>query len=208
MEKGWKLRRQEGKLKKGRWKIENWSRKSSKKSSGPRPFENDRNLFWVYQNGNFLLGKSISRREKIRKNDFAPSEKYACYAPAWVWDNLSKPWTKAGSSGVARAFPGSTHIGKWYGDVLRSSYYLFFQASQRFLAYQFTMNGGGGHSHVGGYQVHACQWTPLTPILHPMTPFFPQSRPMTPFFSTSGGVVSKFTYKLPFSRAPCAFWEI
>ena len=27
-------------------------------------FENDENLFWVYQNGNFLPGKSISRREK------------------------------------------------------------------------------------------------------------------------------------------------
>ena len=27
-------------------------------------FENNRNLFWVYQNGNFLPGKSISRREK------------------------------------------------------------------------------------------------------------------------------------------------
>ena len=45
-------------------------------------FENDGNLFWVYQNGNFLPGKSISRLKKIRKNDFAPSEKYACYAPA------------------------------------------------------------------------------------------------------------------------------
>ena len=40
-------------------------------------FENDGNLVWVYQNQNFLLGKSISRREKF----FAPSEKYACYAP-------------------------------------------------------------------------------------------------------------------------------
>ena len=30
-------------------------------------------------------GKNISRREKIRKNGFAPSEKYACYAPAVCW---------------------------------------------------------------------------------------------------------------------------
>ena len=55
-------------------------------------FENDENLFWVYQNGNFLPGKSISRREKITKNDFAPSEKYACYAPdlnLWKWDELT-----------------------------------------------------------------------------------------------------------------------
>ena len=29
----------------------------------------------------FSTGKNILRREKIRKNDFAPSEKYACYAP-------------------------------------------------------------------------------------------------------------------------------
>ena len=27
-------------------------------------FENDKNLFWVYQNGNFLPGKNISRQEK------------------------------------------------------------------------------------------------------------------------------------------------
>ena len=41
-------------------------------------FENVENLFWVYQNGNFLPGKNISRREKNRKNDFVSSEKYAC----------------------------------------------------------------------------------------------------------------------------------
>ena len=28
------------------------------------PFENDKNLFWVYQNGNFLPGENILRREK------------------------------------------------------------------------------------------------------------------------------------------------
>ena len=45
-------------------------------------FENDGNLFWVHQNGKFLPEKRISRREKkIRKNDFAPLEKYDCYAP-------------------------------------------------------------------------------------------------------------------------------
>ena len=48
-------------------------------------FQNDENLFWVYQNGNFLPGKRNSRREKIRKNDFAPSEKNSCYAPAWPY---------------------------------------------------------------------------------------------------------------------------
>ena len=44
-------------------------------------FQNDWGLFWVYQNGNFLPGKSVCAGEKIRKNDFAPSEKYGCYAP-------------------------------------------------------------------------------------------------------------------------------
>ena len=43
--------------------------------------ENEGNLFWVYQNGNFLPGKNISLREQNQENDFAPSEKYACYAP-------------------------------------------------------------------------------------------------------------------------------
>ena len=39
------------------------------------------NLFWVYQNGNFLPGKSISRREN-RKNDFTPSKKFSFYTSA------------------------------------------------------------------------------------------------------------------------------
>ena len=44
-------------------------------------FQTVENLFWGYQNGNFLLGKSISRQEKNQENDFAPSEKFSCYAP-------------------------------------------------------------------------------------------------------------------------------
>ena len=52
-----------------RWKIGNGSRKTSEKEVRTFFFfffffENDENLFWVYQNGNFLPGKSISRREK------------------------------------------------------------------------------------------------------------------------------------------------
>ena len=38
-------------------------------------------MFWVYQNGNFLPGKGISHQEKNLKNDFAPLEKFSCYAP-------------------------------------------------------------------------------------------------------------------------------
>ena len=44
----------------------------------------------VYQNGNFLPGKSISRREKNQENDFAPSEKFSCYAPAQVVSGRKK----------------------------------------------------------------------------------------------------------------------
>ena len=38
-------------------------------------------LFWVYQKGNFLPEKAFHAGKNIRKNNFAPSEKYACYAP-------------------------------------------------------------------------------------------------------------------------------
>ena len=67
-EMGWKLRRKGGKL-------EMEVGKRYKKRWGLFffffffffllfTFENDSNLFWVYQNGNFLPGKSISCREK------------------------------------------------------------------------------------------------------------------------------------------------
>ena len=45
-------------------------------------FQNGKTLFSVYQNGNFLPGKThFTPGKKIRKNDFAPSEKFSCYAP-------------------------------------------------------------------------------------------------------------------------------
>ena len=93
-----KWSRKEGKLKKG--KVENWKWKEEKGKvnqmrRGPFfffYFSNHWNLFWVNQNGNFLLGKSISGREKIRKNDFAPSEKYSCYVsvPQLMLSSLAK----------------------------------------------------------------------------------------------------------------------
>ena len=51
-------------------------------------FENDRNLFWVYQNGDFLREKTFHGGEKFRKNDFAPSEKYACYTPLIMYKKM------------------------------------------------------------------------------------------------------------------------
>ena len=103
MERGWKLRRKEGKLSKGRCKIENGRWKSYKM----------RGLFcfyfcfvllclfvwWVVCLFVFVLFClfgflflflfcffsffffAFSRREKSGKNDFAPSEKLSCYDP-------------------------------------------------------------------------------------------------------------------------------
>ena len=50
-------------------------------------FQNPWNLFWIYQNGNFLPGKSISRREKSGKITLLPLKKYSSYAP---WDVLRR----------------------------------------------------------------------------------------------------------------------
>ena len=61
-----KWRRKEGKSNKGRWKIENGRVKSYKIC---KPLK----LFWVYQIGNFPLGKK----------DFASSEKYSSYTSGW-----------------------------------------------------------------------------------------------------------------------------
>ena len=50
-------------------------------------FQNDWNLFWVYQNGNFLLWKSISRRRgKMRKMTcpFGKINFHACYVPVRI----------------------------------------------------------------------------------------------------------------------------
>ena len=56
--------------------------KSSKMRRGPFFFffKDDKNLFWVYQNGNFLPGKRNSCREKKIRKMTAPSEKNSCYA--------------------------------------------------------------------------------------------------------------------------------
>ena len=102
-----KWSRKEGKSKKRRWKLKkNEGGKVTK--SGERTFyfclfvclfvlflfsgffstfQNPWNLFWIYQNGNFLPGKSISRREKSGKITLLPLKKYSSYAP---WDVLRR----------------------------------------------------------------------------------------------------------------------
>ena len=64
-------------------------------------FQNDENLFWGYQNRNFLPGKSISHREmlcemlfptrkkKSGKITLPPQKKISCYAPALPRVNIS-----------------------------------------------------------------------------------------------------------------------
>ena len=44
-------------------------------------FENPRNLFWATKMGIFYREKALYAGEKIRKKDFAPTEKYSSYAP-------------------------------------------------------------------------------------------------------------------------------
>ena len=79
-----KKRKMEKKGRKINWKKEGGKLKMEEEKV-TKWAENHWNLFCVYQNGNFLPGKSISRREKIRKNDFAPSERFSSYAPAAVY---------------------------------------------------------------------------------------------------------------------------
>ena len=83
-EKKENCKREGGKLKKEGGKVTKWlqNKRTFFFFFWLFTFENDNNLFWVYQNGNFLLEKIFHAGKKIRKNDFAPSEKYACYAPA------------------------------------------------------------------------------------------------------------------------------
>ena len=77
---GKKEARKKGKLRK---KVENlkWKQKTLEKEVRTFfffllfTFENDENLFWVYQNGNFLPGKSISRREKKSGKMTLPPQK-------------------------------------------------------------------------------------------------------------------------------------
>ena len=93
-ERGWKLRRKEGKLLKGRWKIWNGSKKVIKEGKDLSffffllfTFENDGNLFWIYQNGNFLQGKSISHREKNQEKWLCPLRKICLLRP---WSQRQK----------------------------------------------------------------------------------------------------------------------
>ena len=88
---------------KWRWKIKNGRRKSYKMRRGffsfflsfffffLFTFQNHWTLFWAYQNGNFYREKSFYSGEKIRKNEFAPSEKYYSYAPVLdLWEKKKK----------------------------------------------------------------------------------------------------------------------
>ena len=81
------MEQKERKLKNGRWKIENGRRKNYQIGEDffffPFHFSKRLKIVLGLPKWEFSTGKSISRREKkIRKNDFAPSEKYSSYASA------------------------------------------------------------------------------------------------------------------------------
>ena len=61
-------------------------------------FENDENLFWVYQIGNFLPGKSISRREKNQEKWLCPLRKICLLRPCQRSNYRSKRFTFLGSA--------------------------------------------------------------------------------------------------------------
>ena len=102
-EKGWKLRRKGGKL-------EMEAGKRQKKRWGLFFFFFFFFAFHFWKRRKFVLGlpkwefsigkKHFTPGKKIRKNDFAPSEKYACYAPAFFLTNQHtvliglSSWTK------------------------------------------------------------------------------------------------------------------
>ena len=84
-----KMEKKGRKSKKGRWITENW--RGDKLQTEERIFfllflhlifQNHWNLFWVFQNKNFLLGKSVSHWEKNQEKWLCPSEKYSSYVSA------------------------------------------------------------------------------------------------------------------------------
>ena len=76
MEKGGKWRRKEGKLWKGRWKIENGRRKYT--------FQNDKNLFWVYQKQKFSTEKKEFTPGKKSGKMTLPPQKKILLCPWWA----------------------------------------------------------------------------------------------------------------------------
>ena len=83
-----KLRRKIGKFKKG--KVENWKWKEEKLQNDERKFQNDERTFFSkplkfvlgLPKWKFSTGKKHFTPGKVRKNDFAPCEKFSHYAPA------------------------------------------------------------------------------------------------------------------------------
>ena len=98
--KGVQIDKKRRKMVKGRLKIGKGSRKSSKKIWRlffffflffflPFTFENDRNLFWVYQNGKFSTGKKHFTPGKNQEKWLCPLRKICLLRP-WL---VSSTWT-------------------------------------------------------------------------------------------------------------------
>ena len=63
-------------------KVKNWKWEGKIPKWEEIPFKTTEIYFGSTKMEDFLSGKNFTPVEKIRKNDFAPSENFSCYAPA------------------------------------------------------------------------------------------------------------------------------
>ena len=138
MEKGeMEMEKKRRKIVKGK-EVENWKMERGKSSKIRRglffffffllfTFKNDKNLFWVYQNGNFLPGKSISRREKNQENWLRPLRKIFLLRPCllhpkccfWEMSSLSTTvMMTMVDDAVDNAFDKRHHCQPWLTMVM------------------------------------------------------------------------------------------
>ena len=68
----------------------------------------------------FYREKAFHAREKIRKNDFAPSEKFSCYAPAFG-DKISKRGRFKNLKKMFQFFPLIKFISSYITEFCQSS---------------------------------------------------------------------------------------
>ena len=104
-EKRVKFEKKRRKIVKGKvenWKLKNGSRKIIKSGEDLLPFffflfcfsllKTTEICFGSTKMGIFYQEKTFHAGKKIRKNDFAPSEKYACYAPGGYCKLMGVPF--------------------------------------------------------------------------------------------------------------------
>ena len=129
--------RKKAKTEKKRTKIENWKWEEKFTQWGEDlfflfiffTFQNHWNLFWVYQNGNFLPGKSISHRGKSGKMTLTPLKNIPLMQGV-EWVNLGsvKPIITATALKIIKAIARP-----WWSRNLPQSYFHIFDALSKLL---------------------------------------------------------------------------